>query len=296
MKSTLATIDRARGIGGSDAPTVAGVDPYRQPLELALIKRGELEEEDVSEKPAVVMGRTMEPAIASAWEQRTGKKLRAVNLTQHHPEHEQIWGHVDRLITGERAGLEVKNRSARMAHYYGPEGSDQVMETDIVQCHHYLLLRPRWERMEMAVYLGGDDLRCYTIPRDQSLCDWLLETELAFWEAVEGRRPLPEIAIDHTSTPRLLTKLYPGTTGEVVTLGDSEAHWHHVREEAGRLAKEYGETADVARRHLLRALGEAAVGVLPGIGEYTRKRVERKGYEVSATSYIDFRFKKQRAC
>ena len=40
-------------------------------------------------------------------------------------------------------------------------------------------------------------------------------------------------------------------------------------------------------------LGESAGGTIPGGGGWRRKLVERKGYEVKPSSYIDMRFTKK---
>jgi hypothetical protein len=53
--------------------------------------------------------------------------------------------------------------------------------------------------------------------------------------------------------------------------------------------KQYQAVSDGARAHILHAMGGAAIGTLRD-GAYKRKLVERKGYSVEPTEYIDFRF------
>lgn len=43
-------------IGGSDAAAIVGMNPYRSNVELWQIKTGQLEQEDISEKPYVKYG------------------------------------------------------------------------------------------------------------------------------------------------------------------------------------------------------------------------------------------------
>jgi len=41
---------RKQGIGGSDAPTVAGINPWKSPVELYMEKTGEIEPQEAGEK------------------------------------------------------------------------------------------------------------------------------------------------------------------------------------------------------------------------------------------------------
>ena len=49
-------LQHRNGIGGSDASSILGLNPYRTNLELWQIKTGQLEAEDISEKPYVKYG------------------------------------------------------------------------------------------------------------------------------------------------------------------------------------------------------------------------------------------------
>jgi predicted phage-related endonuclease len=58
--------ERKKGIGGSDAPAVCGVDPWRDALTVWSQKVGLLEAEDLSGNEAVEAGLVLEAAIG-AW-------------------------------------------------------------------------------------------------------------------------------------------------------------------------------------------------------------------------------------
>lgn len=51
-------------------------------------------------------------------------------------------------------------------------------------------------------------------------------------------------------------------------------------------------TARVARAHILEAMGSAAVGAFDDGTCYRRKEIERAGYEVQSSRYIDCRVAK----
>ena len=54
--------ERRKGIGGSDAPVIAGVNPYRSLMDLWLDKTGEYSEDIDNE--AMYWGRTLEDVVA----------------------------------------------------------------------------------------------------------------------------------------------------------------------------------------------------------------------------------------
>jgi len=280
------------GVGGSDAPTILGLDEYKTALELYLEKRGELEPNDLSDNMAVRAGQIYEAPTAEWWSELEGKKIRRVNKTVYHPDNHHIYAHVDRRIVGERAGLEVKFRHGAMASKYGPDGTDQVLDTDIVQCQHYMSVFD-WTHMYMAVHLGGGDLRRFIIPRDQPLIDAIFEEESLFMLGVTAGTP-PALDFDNRATGDALRRIYPGTNGETVILDNEALHWKAVRDEAAAAAKMYEAIVKGADNHIRMMMGEHAKALLPdGSGGWTRKIVKRKGYEVEPSEHLDFRFSKR---
>ena len=261
--------NRTQGIGGSDAPTIAGVNPYQQALELYHQKRGDWEPDDLSDNQAVHFGNVLEDMVAEEWALRSARKVRRDNRTIAHPDHPWMLGHIDRRVTGCDEGLECKNRGWFMAKQYGDQGTDQVLDSDLIQCQHYLAVTG-WDRWHLAVYFGGADFRIFTIERDENLIDDLTVLEGEFWQGViDGVEP--KIEIGHPRTDALLDRLYPGTDGKAVTLHESAAHWHQVAQEAATEAKQYEAVRVGARRHLRYLMGEAAIGVLPDGTAYTQK-------------------------
>lgn len=295
---------RRTGIGGSDAGTILGVNPYKQPLQLYLEKRGEITEDDIDSKEAVMVGRDLEDYVAQRYSLRTGLKVERYTGMLRHPEHNFILGNVDRLVwqDGKRPqhkgeirtqhGLECKTALARFVDksLWGPDGTDEVPMAYLAQCQHYMAVTGAtlWD---LAVLMAGPEFRVYHIARDDDLIASMIEQYKWFWHCVESGTP-PDLDCSHSTTPDLLAKLYPGTDGSEIILPDSIMHWHSVMQESAALAKEYDEQATIARNHIKRLMGSAAVGRLPDGSAYTRKEVKRSGYSVEPVTYIDFRFKK----
>jgi hypothetical protein len=68
-----------------------------------------------------------------------------------------------------------------------------------------------------------------------------------------------------------------------------------VLDAAKSQAKEYNAVADGAKTHIKALMGDAAVGLVPGLdgAGYTRKITKRKGFTVEDTEYVDMRFTKK---
>ena len=102
--------DRHKFIGGSDAGTIMNVNPWKSQYELWLEKTGQLEPDDISDKLQVWFGTEEEEIVAKRFCLETGKSVRRSNMTYLCKEYPFLAGHVDRMVVGENAGLECKQR------------------------------------------------------------------------------------------------------------------------------------------------------------------------------------------
>jgi len=285
---------RMLGVGGSDAPVLAGIDPYKQPLDLYLEKIGASPPVDNLEEinEPVRWGNLLECVIADEWAQRHCQRVMTRKDPFIHPEHDFIRGNVDRLLVDKEEGLEIKARGTFAAEEYGPSVTDQVKESDIIQCTHYMACTG-YQTWHMAVLIGGQELRSYTIPRDESLVASLIDLECKFWSAVERREP-PDLDFSHRSTPSLIKKMFPGTNGKTVVLDDRAVT---VAREIERLSADRRDTEKALKalkNERDAILGNSAIGVLPdGSGGWSRRQVDRSGYRVEPTSFTGVYFSKK---
>ncbi|AUT62909.1 YqaJ viral recombinase family protein [Paraburkholderia terrae] len=292
------TIDRAAwieqrksGVGGSECAAALGLDPHVTRRELWERKLGHLPDTEDNERMAA--GRHIEPAIATWAAEKYGLHLRQRHQSVVHARHKWMRANVDRLIVGQRCGLEIKNVDRLVvlqSGEWGEEGSGDVPERHYLQCQHYMcvLNYPLWD---LVACVGGNELRRYHIERDAEVVEEVVAREYEFWQYVEREEP-PPFDFDHASTLPLLKKLYPGTNGGVIDLSPDAVHWHFTLVEAALKAKHYDAVVDGCKAHLLELMGDAAIGRIPGnCGEYRRKVVQRRGYEVAPCTYTDFRFK-----
>ncbi|MCY9191172.1 YqaJ viral recombinase family protein, partial [Bacillus mojavensis] len=200
-------IERRKGIGGSDASVILGLNKWKTPFELWLDKTGQVPISE-SQSEAAYFGSLLEDIVAKEFEIRSGKKVRRKKAILRHPEHDFILANVDRMIVGEKAILECKTTSA----YNLKEWEDEeIPESYIVQVQHYLgVLGPEYQKAYFAVLVGGNKFVWKEIERDDELIDLIFEAEIEFWndKVLGGQAP----ALDGSSAAEeYLKKRYTET-------------------------------------------------------------------------------------
>ncbi|MCY8504525.1 YqaJ viral recombinase family nuclease [Bacillus atrophaeus] len=171
-------LERRKGIGGSDASVILGLNKWKTAFELWLDKTGQVPiSESASE--AAYFGSILEDIVAKEFEVRSGKKVRRKKAMLKHPEHDFILANVDRMIVGEKAILECKTTSA----YNLKEWEDDEIPADyIVQVQHYLgVLGPEYKKAYFAVLIGGNKFVWKEIERDDELIKMIFAAEVEFW-------------------------------------------------------------------------------------------------------------------
>ena len=109
------TIQRSKGIGGTDASVICGVSQYKTAYELYLEKRGELLRED-ADNELMRFGRRFEKPIADEFAFRTGRRMWRQRRTLRHPEHTFLLANIDRWQMREeiKGVYEGKNHNWRL--------------------------------------------------------------------------------------------------------------------------------------------------------------------------------------
>lgn len=206
--------ERRKGIGGSDAAAIMGLDPYRSPLEVYLEKIGDLPPKEESE--AMHWGTVLEPIIADEYSRREGKKVRRVNRQLVHKEHDFLRVHVDRLIVADERGpgiLECKNTN----QYMTDEWKDGPPHRAYIQVLHGMLVTGyTWGAV--AGLIGGNQFKSYEITRDEATLQFLSVFEREWWynHVVKGRPPEGRIRTD------VLNRMYSSSNGKQIALAGDE--------------------------------------------------------------------------
>jgi predicted phage-related endonuclease len=203
---------REASLGSSDAPIVAGVSPYKSPLELYYQLHGEIPRYTDDESQAQRIGSKLEPMIAELAAEDLGLKIRR-SATKKHATHPFMVANLDFEIISNPKGpglLEIKNRGASRPFESLPD--DIALQV----AHQLAVVNRDWGIV--AVLFGFGTLKTYEVTRDKELEDYLIELEGRFMLRVQRGEPP-----DHTWTPEtvgILKKLYPTDSGQTITLPD----------------------------------------------------------------------------
>lgn len=274
---------RARAIGSSDAAAAIGLNPYQSAVELWLEKTGQAP--PFEGNAPTKWGKILEAPVRQEYAEQTGRVVRLPPETLVMPGYPMIVCHPDGVTDDTRL---YEGKTARFPDGWGEPGTDDIPEHYLVQVQHALMVT-HFAIADVAVLIGGQDFRVYTIPASPDLQTAILDAELEFWKHVEsGTRP----AIDPKAPTaiQLLKKLYPGTNGQTVRATPAMVDWRTKLEDAKKAGKLAGLEEQEAKAALLDYMGEASVLQFPDGRKFRRARVDRAGYTVGPTSYVEARF------
>lgn len=202
--------ERKHGIGGSDASSIVGMNPWKTNVQLWEEKTGRTTSEDISKKPAVKYGVYAEEHL---------RQLFALDYSQYHlgynefkmhrnKEYPFIFATLDGEIfdpdTEQRGVLEIKTTNI-VQSMQREKWNDRIPENYYVQILHQLLATG-WDFAILKAHLRSEwdnevriTTRHYTIKRSEVLEDieYLKQKEIEFWDCVvNDRKPnllLPSI-------------------------------------------------------------------------------------------------------
>lgn len=293
MSLTKAQLEERRtGVGGSDAATVLGLNPFTTAYELYLDKIGEAPPEDENFlKEARYWGSVLEQPVCDRYAEETGFKIQKSNQLIRSKEHDFMIANIDRKVVGEDRKIGFEAKTAARPEGWGETGSAEIPMYIMLQCQHYLAVTG-YDAWDLAVLIGNRDYRSYRINPIQNIIDRLIEAEEEFWDRVKNK-VAPEPDWQAAATTRLFKNLYPGTNGQVVVLPDVAQKYHDVQVDAQEQVKMFTGVVDGCKNRVAMLMGEAAVGILPDQTAYTRKEQTRKAFEVAETTFIVTRFTKK---
>lgn len=262
---------RRGGIGSSDAATAVGLNPYKSPLELWLEKTGRQpanEEQSGMDDPRF-WGTLLEPYVAVAYQQKTGRKVRKINAVLQHPTMPFMLANIDREVVGDP---EVQILECKTAGEFGSRlWKDGVPEYVQLQVQHQLAVTGK-DAADVAVLLCGQDLQVHRIERDDDIIARLVVLETRFWECVENDTPPP--ADGSESAARALRQLYPGNDTSLDFTGDPSLS--QAFDELAELRSELEtrqQRAEALKQTLQQAMGDASKALFAnGVVTYRRAK------------------------
>ena len=271
---------RKNGIGGSDIAAIAGLSPFRSPLDVYFDKTGNGVDQNqtdekfpIGESAALYWGAVHEANIGRAYTIVTGRKIMRYNRLIQNMETPYFIGDVDFLgfcddgktpfvaRTGEirtTKGIECKTGRWANTEEWGEHGSDFVPVTYICQVQWYMGLVPQLESFDIPVLFSGSDFRIYTIHRDDDLIRKLREIGAEFWsENVQKKVPPPPRSYEEVK------KLYPVSNGrKMLASVELEQKVKKLSEISEQKSALEAEEADL-KSQITSEMGEEEVLALP---------------------------------
>ncbi len=166
---------RKKGIGGSDAAAIAGLNPWKSAVGVYLDKKGEVKLLEDNERMRI--GRDLEDYVAKRFEEATGLKVRRNNFMLAHHEHDFLVANIDREIVGKQIGLECKTTNS----YAKKDWEEDIPTHYEIQCHHYMMVTG-YQGWYIAVLIGNEKFEYKYIPRDEEIIKYLKKIEVEFWK------------------------------------------------------------------------------------------------------------------
>jgi putative phage-type endonuclease len=243
--------ERRNGVGGSDAPVVAGLSKWRTAYELWHTKRGAAADQMTEEQ---LWGLLKEELIGKFYAVERGVEVfRPPEFIRHHQDPWRYcnldWCAPDRIV-------ECKNYM--FADGWGKPGTAEVPDDIYCQCQHQMDCAGV-DLCDVAVLLGGNRFRVYTIPGDKEFQRQLADGQHEFWELVKsGRRPTPDWS--HPTTLAAVDTFNPPVHGEelVLEVGDLIELCVDDYEKARAAERLAAADADQWKARILDRMGTAA--------------------------------------
>lgn len=247
---------RRKGIGGSDASIVCGLNKYKSPVELWMDKLGMLEPEEANE--AAYWGNILEPIVREEFTKRTGLKVKIEKSMLQHSEYPFMLANVDGIVKDKEHGdciFEAKTSSI----FRIEEWENSIPEEYQLQVQHYMAVTG-FKGAYVAALIGGNQFKWQFIKRDDEIIDMLIRLEQSFWEHVQSNTPPP---LDGSEAAGLLlNKLYPNSRPESkIILPDEALDLIMEYEEYQEKEKQAAEQKEKAGNRLKALLGENEIGV-----------------------------------
>ena len=248
---------RRKGIGGSDAAAIVGLDRYKSAFDVYADKIGLKAEQPDNE--AMRQGRDLEDYVAQRFMEATGKKVRRRNAMLQHPEYPFMTANIDRWVVGENAGLECKTTSVLNKAKFS---QGEFPPYYYVQCMHYMAVTGA-DRWYLAVLVLNKAFHVFTIERDEAEINALIEAEKDFWEN-HVLKQIPPAPDGSESTSEIIKQLFPEAREreEVALFGyeDKIEQYLQLDSQVKKLEKQ----RDALKQELQLALSDAEIGRAQG--------------------------------
>lgn len=253
--------ERAKGIGGSDAAAVFGLNTWTSPREVYYDKRGLLRPKP--ETHPMLFGKLLEDGIAAGFEILTGLKTQKRGLLR-----SKKWPwmqvSVDRL-TSDGGGLEIKNMGYHRAEDWGTEDDPQIPDAAKIQAMHCMAVTGKTFWWVMGL-INGNTPMIRKVVRRESTIEAIVTLEHDFWH----HNVLPGVppAVDGSEAcTRILKQVYNAHDEEVAVVDTEILLPLLERKDTAKKALDAAAAAlDLVNNEIRDVAGHAEILCTPGSG------------------------------
>lgn len=246
---------RKKGIGGSDASVVCGINRYKSPVELWMEKTNQIPVREAGE--AAYWGTQLEALVRAEFTKRTGIEVTHTMQLLQSVEHPFMLANLDGVCEHPELGpciFEAKTASA----YKAREWENGIPDEYQLQIQHYMAVTG-YRGTYIAVLIGGNTFKWQFVERDEELIAMLVQLESDFWQHVEDRTPPPLDGSD--ASAQFLAERFPHSVPQSqITLPDSAADLLRQYDAACEHLAAVQEEKQTAENLLKQMLGEHEVG------------------------------------
>lgn len=250
---------RKKGIGGSDASVVCGLNRYKTPMELWLDKTGQFPYQEAGE--AAYWGSILENIVRTEFTKRTGIEVRQVKRLLQSEEHPFMLANLDGVCDHPEYGpciFEAKTASA----FKSGGWDDTIPDEYMIQIQHYMAVTG-FKATYIAVLIGGNTFRWKLVERDEDLIFMILAFETQFWNHVKDGTPPPLDGSE--ASAKFLSDHFPESVPQSrVILPDAAADLLEQYDEASEQLEIATERKQEAENLLKQMLGENEIGTANG--------------------------------
>lgn len=197
---------RKKGIGGSDASVVCGINRYKSPVELWMEKTDQLQPQEAGE--SAYWGTILEVVVREEFTKRTGLEVCLVKQLLQSEEHPFMLANLDGICTSPDYGTCIFEAKTATAYKAG-EWGDSIPDEYYLQIQHYMAVTG-CQGAYIAVLIGGNTFKWRFVERDEELIATLIRLEADFWHHVEDLTPPPLDGSD--ASVKFLSEQFPNST------------------------------------------------------------------------------------
>jgi putative phage-type endonuclease len=250
---------RKKGIGGSDASVICGINRWKSPVELWMEKTNKLPYQEAGE--AAYWGTQLESLVRNEFTKRTGIEVTEVKQLLQSEDYPFMLANLDGICGHPGFGkcvFEAKTSGA----YRESEWKEAIPNEYVLQVQHYMSVTG-YKGCYVAVLIGGNSFRWKFMERDEELIETLIRLEAEFWDCVRSDVPPPLDGSE--ASAKFLSRRFPDSVPETkIELPANAAELIRQYDEAREQLEQIEERKNEAENLLKQMLGDNEAGIAGG--------------------------------